>query len=186
MPRDTCANYNAFGRDPHGLVAHLAEWFFGPDWLPPFPRQVFGGRPEPPRYGPPAAYQLDCLPPGFVPNPPPEYFGRPISPFLQPRSDFDLECFDAVIYSNRFAYLELGEFLGRRIGDMSQCSRCAEAESDEDRATEIDEEEVQGDEDLHARDLAAAERSEVKDVKEEPKRDMSEAREEVELEGDKR
>jgi hypothetical protein len=54
MPRDTCTNYNAFGHDPDGWIAHLAAWFFGPKWIPPFPAQIFAGPPEPPRYGPPA------------------------------------------------------------------------------------------------------------------------------------
>jgi hypothetical protein len=111
MARDTCANYNAFGRDPHGLIAHLAAWFFGPNWIPPFPHQVFVGRPEPPRYGPPAAYQLNSLPPSFLPNPPPEYFGRPTSPFIDPPPYLDLEWFDAVTCSSRFTHLEAGKLL---------------------------------------------------------------------------
>jgi hypothetical protein len=102
MPRDNGANYNAFGRDPNGLIAYLAAFLFGPDWVPSFPAQVFAGPSQPPRFGPPARYQLGCLPAGFIPRPPPNFFGPPHKPYLQPPSPFDVELFDAVRFSSRF------------------------------------------------------------------------------------
>ena len=115
MPLDTCANYNAFGRDPIGLISHLAAWFFGPDWIPPFPAQVFGGPPEPPRYGPPAAYQLKSLPSEFVANPPPEYFGPPTAPFLEPPAYFHPSLFDGLRFSSQFYNLEEGMYYDKQL-----------------------------------------------------------------------
>jgi hypothetical protein len=96
MPRDTCANYNAFGRDPDGWIAHLAAWFFGPEWIPPFPAQIFAGPPEPPRYGPSAEYQLRSLPWGFTPTPPPQYYGPPTAPYIDPPPYFHPSLFNAL------------------------------------------------------------------------------------------
>jgi hypothetical protein len=102
QPKDTCADYNVFGRDPDGRIAFLAALFFGPNWVPLCPHQQFSGPPEPPRYGPPAQYQLQCLPKGFVAAPPPNYFSsRPSLPFrpsspLSPPAGFDISCFDAL------------------------------------------------------------------------------------------
>ncbi|RDB27586.1 hypothetical protein Hypma_003885 [Hypsizygus marmoreus] len=70
---DRGANYNAFGRDPNGRLAFLASFFYGPEYVPKITIQQFGGPAEPPRYGPPARYQLHCLPVGFQPQRPPNF-----------------------------------------------------------------------------------------------------------------
>lgn len=104
--RDRCANYNAFGHDPNGLYAYLASIFFGPDFIPATPPQVFVGRLEPPRFGPPATYQLPCLPPGFEPRAPPYSYGGipPMPPFIDPPENFDpKEIFAALRHVARFA-----------------------------------------------------------------------------------
>lgn len=72
-PTDTGADYNTFGRDPNGLIAYLCALFFGPLYVPLAPPTQFVGRALPPRYGPPARYQLACLPTGFIPQSPPNY-----------------------------------------------------------------------------------------------------------------
>lgn len=69
---DCGANYNALGYDPDGFMTWLVAFFYGA-WLPPSPAHRFGGPPQPPRYGPPASYQLSCLPEGFKPTPPPAF-----------------------------------------------------------------------------------------------------------------
>jgi hypothetical protein len=101
MPKvDRCAYYNTFGRDPDGQLAYLAMVFWGPDYVPPFPSQVFGGPPEPPRYGAPAAYQLRCLPSGWVPNTPP---GPPTQPpYLDPPPYFDHELFSGLWFNSAY------------------------------------------------------------------------------------
>lgn len=71
MP-DCGANYNALGYDPDGFMTWLVAFFFG-SWVPSSPAHRFAGPPQPPRYGPPASYQLPCLPEGFKPNPPPNF-----------------------------------------------------------------------------------------------------------------
>lgn len=88
--RDHCANYNAFGYDPNGRYAYLSSLFFGPHFVPASPPQVFVGRLEPPRFGPPAAYQIPCLPPGFQPRAPPYLYGGipPMPPYLDPPEVF--------------------------------------------------------------------------------------------------
>ena len=91
---DHCANYNTFSHDPDGRLAYLASLFWGPEYVPPFPCQVFIGLPEPPRYGPPAAYQRQCLPAGWVPTPPPRPTPQP--PYLDPLLYFDPELFDGL------------------------------------------------------------------------------------------
>jgi hypothetical protein len=97
---DTGANYNMFGHDPKGRLAYLAVLFWGPDYVPPFPSQVFARPPEPPRYGPPAAYQHHCLPPGLAPTPPP---GTPPQPlYLDPPPYFDHGLFDALRFSSAY------------------------------------------------------------------------------------
>jgi len=68
QPKDNGSNYNAFGFDPDGRVAYLVALFYGPDWVPRVTPKQFGGPPAPPRFGPPASYQEDCLPPGFKPK----------------------------------------------------------------------------------------------------------------------
>lgn len=67
--RDRCSDYNAFGRDPEGLIAYIAALLWGRDYVPAYPVQQFVGAIEPPKYGPPAPYQIDCLPPGWKPTP---------------------------------------------------------------------------------------------------------------------
>lgn len=78
------ADYNIFGYDPLGIIAHLAAWFYGPGWRPRYlgPRPVFTGPIQPPRYGPPASHQMRCLPKDFVPCPPPHHYGTPYPPYL--------------------------------------------------------------------------------------------------------
>jgi hypothetical protein len=102
MPHEVGANYNAFGRDPNRLIAYLAAFLFGPNWVPPFPAQVFAGPPQPPRFGQPAQYQLQSLPPDFIPNLPPNFFGPPHRPYLKPPVPFDIELFDAIRFSTQF------------------------------------------------------------------------------------
>jgi hypothetical protein len=94
-PPDRGADYNAFGYDPYGLVAHLAAHAYGPNWRPSHTVQQFMGQPEAPRYGPPAPYQLPYLPPGFMPNPPPLFYGLPAPPFLRPPKRFNPNIFQA-------------------------------------------------------------------------------------------
>lgn len=107
-PLDRCANYNAFGRDPHGRLAFLAAFFFGPDWVPEYTSQQFAGPPEPPRFGPPARYQLACLPPGWKPRAPPNFYGgedAPDPPYLDPPSGvFHPEIFAALQHISRFQF----------------------------------------------------------------------------------
>jgi hypothetical protein len=97
---DRGADYNAFGRDPDGRLAYLAAAFWGPSYVPPFPSQVFGGPPEPPRYGPPAAYQHRCLPPSWAPSPPPGPPPQP--PYLDPPPYFDAGLFDAFRFGSNY------------------------------------------------------------------------------------
>ena len=97
---DRCANYNAFGHDPDGLLAYVAMALWGPNYVPPFPSKVFGGPPEPPRYGPPAAYQRHCLPPGWTPTPPPGPAVQPL--YLDLPAYFDAEMFDALRFGSDY------------------------------------------------------------------------------------
>src|ERR1700677_3158992 len=87
--RYTCANFNAFGYDSEGLLAHIAAWLYGPDWMPQHAVQQFVGLIQPFRYSPPAPYQIPCLPPGFQPRTPPEYYGTPNPPYISPPARFD-------------------------------------------------------------------------------------------------
>ena len=100
MVYDRCANYNAFGHDPDGRLAYLANMFWGPQYVPSFPSQVFTGPPEPPRYGPPAAYQRPCLPAGWLPNPP--LGPTPQPPYLDPLAYFDPELFDGLRFNSMY------------------------------------------------------------------------------------
>jgi hypothetical protein len=97
---DRCANYNAFGYDPKGELAYAATALWGPDYVPPFPSKVYVGALEPPRYGPPATYQVCCLPPGWIPNPPPGPAAQPM--YLHPPSNFDAGLFDGLKYNSAF------------------------------------------------------------------------------------
>ena len=98
-PADRGANYNAFGYDPNGAIAYFATFFFGPEWVPSYAPQQFGGPPEPPRYGPPARYQIPCLPDNFIPTPPPNFGGYPPTcpPYLDPPADFHPSLFGALM-----------------------------------------------------------------------------------------
>ena len=76
---DIESEYNAFGHDPFGVVAHLCHYFFGPEWRPTTNDHLNGlpitkGRP---RYGQPSPQQARLLPATFTPRPPPLYFGAP-------------------------------------------------------------------------------------------------------------
>jgi hypothetical protein len=51
--------------DPNGRIAYLVALFYSPDWLPWVMPKHFGGLPAPPCFGPPASYQMGCLPLGF-------------------------------------------------------------------------------------------------------------------------
>jgi hypothetical protein len=97
---DKGANYNVFGYDPDGRLAYLAMVLWGPKYVPSIPSHVFGGPPEPPCYGPPAYYQVHCLPPGWVPTPPPGL--TPQSPYLDPPAYFDPELFDALRFGSAY------------------------------------------------------------------------------------
>jgi hypothetical protein len=39
---DINSEYNAFGHDPFGIVAHLCHYFFGPEWRPTTNRHLIG------------------------------------------------------------------------------------------------------------------------------------------------
>ena len=76
---DIDSEYNAFGYDPFGIVAHLCHYFFGPEWRPTTNGHLDGlpitkGRP---RYGQPSPHQARLLPVSFTFRPPPLYFGTP-------------------------------------------------------------------------------------------------------------
>lgn len=114
MPRtrsgDRGANYNAFGYDPNGFIAWIAAFFYG-KWVPSCPAQIFGGPPEPPRYGPPAEYQLSSLPEGFVPNAPPSYHGynptlvdADTEDFLDPPESWDPHVFATLRDTSSFSF----------------------------------------------------------------------------------
>lgn len=109
QPTDVGADYNAFGRDPDGRLAYLAAIFYGPLWVPRFTPQQFAGPPAPPRYGPPAQYQLQSLPEGFTPNiplhfPNARYVFTSIDTdsYLDPPAIFDHTVFNALKYASRF------------------------------------------------------------------------------------
>lgn len=106
QPRDRGANYNAFRRDPDGRLAFMAAFFWGCAYVPEYTRQKFKGPPEPPRFGPPAQYQMACLPQGWVPRAPPNFYGDEEAlegPYLDPPTGiFDLAIFDALKHIERF------------------------------------------------------------------------------------
>lgn len=105
---DCGADYNALGRDPNGFMTWVVAFFYG-TWLPTTPAHRFGGPPQPPRYGPPASYQLACLPEGFKPNPPPRFHSYdPTSrsmdedEFLEPPEKWTPELFAALRHTATF------------------------------------------------------------------------------------
>lgn len=93
------ADWNIFGYDPNGLLAHLVAYFFGPDWLPDtfshLPRWT--GEVKPPRYGPPGPQQTPHLPPGWKCTPPPLYYGVVSGPYLPPPRIFRPSVFAALM-----------------------------------------------------------------------------------------
>lgn len=105
-PRDRGADYNAFGRDPEGRLAFLAAFFWGPAYVPQYTIQQFAGPPEPPRFGPPAPYQRACLPEGWKPHAPPNFYGVALvshSEYLTPPAgNFDPQIFAALQHIARF------------------------------------------------------------------------------------
>ena len=77
QPRD----YNAFGYDPRGRVASISGLLFGENWRPDqedIPC-YHGAEVAPPRYGPPADYQLPYLPNNFVPQFPHDAFSSSLT-----------------------------------------------------------------------------------------------------------
>lgn len=90
ISRDT----NALGYDPDGRATHLSQHLFGP-WLPYIAPQVrfVGKYCASPRYGPPSIDQIPWLPPGFISQNPPSYYGSPSPPYLAPPLDFDPDLF---------------------------------------------------------------------------------------------
>lgn len=122
-PKDHGSNYNTFGYDPDGRVAYLAALSYGPHWVPRFTPKQFGGPPAPPRFGPPAPYQKDCLPPGFKPRMHRDYYkmeaafaatqrvyaetGEDLSDYLDAPEQFDPHIFDAFKFGKAFMESEL-------------------------------------------------------------------------------
>lgn len=83
-------DYNVFGYDPGGFIAHLAALFYGPDWRPRYlgSRPFYVGVAQPPRYGAPAIHQKAYLPKDFVVCLPPHYYGVPLPPYLPNPTQF--------------------------------------------------------------------------------------------------
>lgn len=79
---DRGSDFNAFGFDPVGRLAYHAACFYGPDYVPLYTVQQYAGigNPKPPRYGPPAPYQVPFLPLGWEITPTPYFdkFGEPV------------------------------------------------------------------------------------------------------------
>ena len=95
---DSESDYNAFGYDPLGLIAHLSHHFFGPEWQPTTFVHLKGlpitaGQP---RYGPPSRGQADLSPESFTPQPPPLYYGTPCPPYIEGLSIFNPSIFAAL------------------------------------------------------------------------------------------
>jgi hypothetical protein len=103
VPAARGADYNAFGYDPEGALAHLASHLYGPSWKPGFNIQQFVGKAEAPRYGPPAPYQEAYLPTDFRPRTPPLYYGRPAPPFISPPTRYNPKLFAALQFSTRLS-----------------------------------------------------------------------------------
>jgi hypothetical protein len=103
VPTARGADYNAFGYDPEGALAHLASHLYGPSWKPSYTVHQFVGAAEAPRYGPPAPYQEAYLPADFRPRTPPLYYGHPCPPFIPPPIRFNPHHFDALLCSERLS-----------------------------------------------------------------------------------
>lgn len=93
------ADFNIFGYDPHGRIAHLASLFYGPDWKPTTYGHIrrLPGSAQAPRYGYPAPHQAYSLPTTFQPTPAPRYYGSPYPPYLLPPNKFDPAVFAALL-----------------------------------------------------------------------------------------
>jgi hypothetical protein len=93
------ADWNIFGNDPNGLLAYLAAYFFGPEYLPEtfdhLPR--WEGEVQPPRYGRAGPQQAKNLPLGWKSTPPPLYYGTPSGPYLPPPRIFRPSAFAALM-----------------------------------------------------------------------------------------
>jgi len=98
------ADYNAFGYDPEGRLAAVAAYFFGPAWKPPcspgIPTPSQRHIILPPRYGPPAPWQIPSLPWDFVARLPPCYLGLP-GGYLPGPQTFNTANFAALFLSLR-------------------------------------------------------------------------------------
>jgi hypothetical protein len=118
------SNYNIFGYDPEGRLAHVVAHFFGPAWtpgsfthLPNFDDEDLA----PPRYGFPAPQQMPYLPANFTPHLAPFYSGAPSPPYLPGPAEFDPKVFDALLYHQPVYAQETGPLLrGLPIGEVSQ------------------------------------------------------------------
>jgi hypothetical protein len=93
------SDYNAYGYDPLGVIAHVCHYFFGPEWQPATQNHLedlcITGQP---RYGQPAASQADKLPKSFTPRPPPLYFGTPSPPYATGPLVFDPKLLAGAIF----------------------------------------------------------------------------------------
>lgn len=96
------ADWNIFGYDPKGLLAHLVAYFFGcwiPDTFDHLPQ--WEGEVQPPRYGPPSPQQSKQLPAGWKPTSPPLYYGDPSGPYLPAPCKFKQSAFAPLMSSHR-------------------------------------------------------------------------------------
>lgn len=112
------ADWNIFGYDPNGLLAHLAAHFFGPDWLPDtfdhLPHWV--GEVQPPRYGPPGPYQSKYLPLNWKCTPPPLYYGTLSGPYLPPPRNFRPSAFATLMCPHPRGPLNIGNQETGKVG----------------------------------------------------------------------
>jgi hypothetical protein len=120
---DLVSDYNIFGYDPEGRLAHIVAHFFGPAWQPQSFTHLpcFGGKDlAPPRYGYPAPEQIPHLPEGFVPCLPPYYHGIPRPPYLQGPRKFDPGVFAALLVLRQADTKESERLLsGLPIGEVA-------------------------------------------------------------------
>ena len=97
------ADYNAFGYDPKGHIAVVAAYFYGPAWQPVHSQPVHShGIPwltgciiGPPRYRPPASWQIPLLPDKSIAYLPPCYIRWP-GAYLPGPSTFNTTNFTAL------------------------------------------------------------------------------------------
>lgn len=95
------ADWNIFGNDPKGLLAHLVAYFFG-DWTPDTFDHLpqWEGEVQPPRYGPPSPQQAKHLPVGWKPTSPPLYYGDPSGLYLPAPHKFRPSAFAPLMSSH--------------------------------------------------------------------------------------